>query len=111
MVVLEDIGKWCERKQKTGRDECREGEVGMAVHESKTCRRPRAPVTSYLTTTMDPPQLIPASYLKYHLPYFTPQEVEHLSEKLRGKLSITQEERVRQQACGFIEAIGLDIGL
>ncbi|RPD62215.1 cyclin-like protein [Lentinus tigrinus ALCF2SS1-7] len=58
----------------------------------------------------DPPQLIPASYLKYYLPYFTPQEVERLSEKQRGKLSVTQEEKARQQACGFIEAIGADIG-
>ena len=59
----------------------------------------------------DPPQLIPASHLKYHLPYFTPQAVERLSEKQRGKLSVTQEEKARQQACGFIEAIGADIGL
>ncbi|KAI0714023.1 cyclin-like protein [Cerioporus squamosus] len=58
----------------------------------------------------DPPQLIPASRFKYHLPYFTPQEVERLSEKQRGKLSVTQEEKARQQACGFIEAIGADIG-
>ena len=59
----------------------------------------------------DPPQLIPASHLKYYLPYFTPQEVDRLSEKQRGKLSATQEEKARQQACGFIEAIGGDIGL
>lgn len=59
----------------------------------------------------DPPQLIPASHFKYHLPYFTPQDVERLSEKQRGKLSVTQEEKARQQACGFIEAIGSDIGL
>ncbi|KAI0352651.1 cyclin-like protein, partial [Trametes cingulata] len=58
----------------------------------------------------DPPQLIPAFNLKFHLPYFTPKEVEKLSEKQRGKLSITQEEKARQQACGFIEAVGLGIG-
>lgn len=59
----------------------------------------------------DPPSLIPASNFKYHLPYFTADEVQQLSEKQRGKLSATQEEKARQQACGFIEAIGSDIGL
>ncbi|EJF61099.1 cyclin-like protein [Dichomitus squalens] len=58
----------------------------------------------------DPPSLIPANYFKYYLPYFTPQEVERLSEKQRGKLSVTQEEKARQQACGFIETVGSDIG-
>ncbi|KAI0755147.1 cyclin-like protein [Daedaleopsis nitida] len=58
----------------------------------------------------DPPSLIPASNFKYHLPYFTADEVQQLSEKQRGKLSVTQEEKARQQACGFIEAIGSDIG-
>ncbi|KAI0662058.1 cyclin-like protein [Cubamyces menziesii] len=58
----------------------------------------------------NPPQLIPANHLKFHLPYFTPKEVEKLSDKQRGKLSITQEEKARQQACGFIEAVGLGIG-
>ncbi|KAH9924278.1 cyclin-like protein [Epithele typhae] len=58
----------------------------------------------------DPPDLIPASYQKFHQPYFTPKEVEMLSERQRGKLSIAQEERARQDACRFIEAIGLEIG-
>lgn len=65
-----------------------------------------------------PPQDIPsqssqsqASHIKYHLPYFTPVEVEHLSDKQRGKLSVTQEEKIRQQACGFMEAVGAKIGL
>ncbi|KAH9841428.1 cyclin-like protein [Rhodofomes roseus] len=51
-----------------------------------------------------------ASYVKHHLPYFTPTEVEKLSDKQRGKLSFTQEEKARQQACGFIEAVGAKIG-
>ncbi|OBZ71402.1 CTD kinase subunit beta [Grifola frondosa] len=58
----------------------------------------------------DSPSQIPASHLKYHLPYFTPAEVEQLSDKQRGKLSVTQEEKARQQACGFIEAVGAKIG-
>ncbi|KAH9941071.1 cyclin-like protein [Amylocystis lapponica] len=58
----------------------------------------------------DSPSQIPASHLKYHLPYFTPTEVEQLSDRQRGKLSITQEEKARQQACGFIEAVGAKIG-
>jgi hypothetical protein len=57
------------------------------------------------------PSQIPASSSKYHHPYFTPAEVEYLSEKQRGKLSVTQEEKTRQQACGFLEAVGAKIGL
>ena len=53
----------------------------------------------------------PASSSKYHHPYFTPAEVDYLSEKQRGKLSVTHEEKVRQQACGFLEAVGAKIGL
>lgn len=53
----------------------------------------------------------PKSQTKHHHPYFTPAEVELLSEKQRGKLSVTQEERVRQQACTFIEALGSRVGL
>ena len=48
---------------------------------------------------------------KEHYPYFTPDEVSYLSEKQRGKISETQEERLRQQACAFIEAIGSKMGL
>ncbi|KAG6334610.1 hypothetical protein ID866_4486 [Astraeus odoratus] len=53
---------------------------------------------------------LPASCSKYHRPYFTAAEVEYFSEKHRGKLSISQEEKARQQACGFIEAVGSKIG-
>ncbi|KDQ62447.1 hypothetical protein JAAARDRAFT_66179 [Jaapia argillacea MUCL 33604] len=52
----------------------------------------------------------PSSSSKFHHPYFTPTEVEQLSDKQRGKLSINQEEKARQQACGFVEAIGAKIG-
>ncbi|KIJ62053.1 hypothetical protein HYDPIDRAFT_136982 [Hydnomerulius pinastri MD-312] len=53
---------------------------------------------------------LPASSSKFHHPYFTTAEVDYLSEKQRGKLSATQEEKVRQQACGFLEAVGAKIG-
>ncbi|KAF8845168.1 cyclin-like protein [Paxillus ammoniavirescens] len=53
---------------------------------------------------------LPASSSKFHHPYFTTAEVEYLSEKQRGKLSATQEDKVRQQACGFLEAVGAKIG-
>jgi len=56
------------------------------------------------------PSQLPASNVKYHLPYFTPAEVEQLSERQRGKLSISQEEKARQQACSFIESVGAKIG-
>ncbi|KAJ3525032.1 hypothetical protein NM688_g8465 [Phlebia brevispora] len=58
----------------------------------------------------DSPSQLPASHVKYHLPYFTPEEVERMSERQRGKLTATQEEKQRQQACGFIEAVGSRIG-
>jgi hypothetical protein len=54
---------------------------------------------------------MPASHVKYHSPYFTPEMVERMSERQRGKLSHTQEEKQRQQACGFIEAVGSKTGL
>ncbi|KAA1469897.1 cyclin-like protein [Dentipellis sp. KUC8613] len=58
----------------------------------------------------DSPSHIPASFTKYHHPYFTPIEVDYLSEKQRGKLSSNQEDKARQQACAFIEAVGAKIG-
>ncbi|THH20115.1 hypothetical protein EW146_g1210 [Bondarzewia mesenterica] len=39
-----------------------------------------------------------------HHPYFTPPEVEALSEKQRGNYTIAKVEKGRQQACAFIEA-------
>jgi CTD kinase subunit beta len=57
------------------------------------------------------PSQTPTSSSKYHHPYFTPAEVEYLSEKQRGKLSATQENKVRQNACGFLEALGARTGL
>jgi len=52
----------------------------------------------------------PSSYTQIHRPYFTPYDVVRLSEKQRGKLSTSQEEKARQQACGFIESVGAKIG-
>ncbi|KAH8104709.1 cyclin-like protein [Cristinia sonorae] len=60
--------------------------------------------------TNDSPFGVSTNQVKYHLPYFTPAEVEQLSEKQRGKLSVTQEERARQLACGFIENVGAKLG-
>lgn len=54
---------------------------------------------------------IPVSTVKLHKPYFTPQQVQDLCEKTRGKMSVSQEEKVRQHACKFIEAVGAKIGL
>ncbi|KAL0961355.1 hypothetical protein HGRIS_006311 [Hohenbuehelia grisea] len=52
----------------------------------------------------------PASSSKFHHPYFTPAEVDYLSAKQRGKLSATQEDKVRQTACSFIESMSARIG-
>lgn len=51
------------------------------------------------------------SHIKHHRPYFTPAQVERLSAKQRGKLSLSREERARQHACGFIDAVGVRSGL
>lgn len=48
---------------------------------------------------------------RFYHPYFTPQEIELLSEKQRGKLTATQEEKVRQSACTFIENVAARVGL
>ncbi|KAK6907252.1 hypothetical protein I203_101242 [Kwoniella mangroviensis CBS 8507] len=50
------------------------------------------------------------AHVKHFKPYFTPVEVEKLSAKQRGKLSVSREEKVRQQACGFIDAVGVRCG-
>lgn len=52
-----------------------------------------------------------SSHIKRYKPYFTPGEVERLSAKQRGKLSVSREERARQQSCGFIDAVGARSGL
>ena len=49
--------------------------------------------------------------VKLYRPYFSPAEIEQMSAKQRGKLSVNREERIRQQACGFIDAIGVRCGL
>ncbi|KAK1927445.1 cyclin-like protein [Papiliotrema laurentii] len=49
-------------------------------------------------------------HIKQYRPYFSPAEVEKLSAKQRGKLSVSREERARQQACGFIDATGVRCG-
>jgi CTD kinase subunit beta len=57
------------------------------------------------------PATQPSTYTQFHRPYFAPYDVVRLSEKQRGKLSTSQEEKARQQACGFIESVGAKIGL
>ncbi|KAH8989649.1 cyclin-like protein [Lactarius hatsudake] len=52
----------------------------------------------------------PSTYTQHHRPYFPPFDVVRLSEKQRGKLSTSQEEKARQQACGFTESVGIKIG-
>ncbi|ODN76769.1 hypothetical protein L202_05379 [Cryptococcus amylolentus CBS 6039] len=50
------------------------------------------------------------THTKLYRPYFAPAEVERLSAKQRGKLSVSREERARQQACSFIDATGVRCG-
>ncbi|KAG7088334.1 hypothetical protein E1B28_012341 [Marasmius oreades] len=56
------------------------------------------------------PSHLPAASSMHHRPYFTPKEIELLSEKQRGKMNATQEEKIRQSACAFLEAVGSRIG-
>jgi CTD kinase subunit beta len=80
---------------------------------------PRSPTQiAQQVVKMDPqgsrahtPSQMPTSSSKYYHPYFTPAELEYLSEKQRGKQSVTQEEKVRQSACSFLETIGARVGL
>ena len=53
----------------------------------------------------------PTTSSKHYHPYFTPAEIEYLSDKHRGKQSVAQEEKVRQSACTFLESIGARVGL
>ncbi|KXN93288.1 CTD kinase subunit beta [Leucoagaricus sp. SymC.cos] len=56
------------------------------------------------------PASLPASTLKVYHPYFVPTDTEHLASRTRGKLSHSQEEKSRQNACGFLEIMGARIG-
>ncbi|KAI9632506.1 cyclin-like protein [Dioszegia hungarica] len=49
-------------------------------------------------------------HVQKYRPYFSAREIERLSAKQRGKLSVAREERGRQQACGFIDAVGVRCG-
>lgn len=57
------------------------------------------------------PSHTPTTSLKHYHPYFSPAEIEYLSDKHRGKQSVAQEEKVRQSACTFLESIGARVGL
>jgi hypothetical protein len=85
---------------------CREDNTVMSINTKLS-----ESDSSQMESRPQSPAQTPASSSKYHHPYFTPAEVEYLSDKQRGKLSVTGEEKVRQNACGFLEAIGARIGL
>lgn len=57
------------------------------------------------------PSNLAASRFKFYHPYFVPADIEFLSGRQRGKLSLSQEDKVRQNACGFLEIMGARIGL
>jgi hypothetical protein len=48
---------------------------------------------------------------RHHRPYYTPEELDILSEKQRGRLSINQDEKERQRACSLMDAVGTRMGL
>ncbi|EJD43880.1 cyclin-like protein [Auricularia subglabra TFB-10046 SS5] len=47
---------------------------------------------------------------KRYQAYYTPAQVESLAATTRGKLTVAQEEKLRQQACTFIDAVGARMG-
>ncbi|KLO06986.1 cyclin-like protein [Schizopora paradoxa] len=61
------------------------------------------------STSTHAPKQPPSHQVKYYQTYFSPGEVEYLSEKQRGK-STASEEKLRQQACNFIEVVCVKIG-
>ncbi|KAG8764030.1 hypothetical protein FRC12_008329 [Ceratobasidium sp. 428] len=48
--------------------------------------------------------------IKRHTPYFNAEDVNRLSEKARGNASEARGEKARQQACTFIDAVGVRSG-
>ena len=90
------------------------GDSDLGIRFRQPPRGAALSATTPTQTTMDgrpgSPSQLPASNIKYHHPYFSPSEVEYLTEKLRGKMPINQE-KLRQQACAFIEAVSVRIGL
>jgi len=64
---------------------------------------------SKISNAAQPSKQQPSSQVKYYQTYFSQTEVDHLSEKQRGKLAAS-EEKLRQQACSFIEIVGVKIG-
>jgi CTD kinase subunit beta len=53
----------------------------------------------------------PTFITRRHRPYFSNGDVELLSEKQRGKMSMNQEEKERQKSCSLMEAVGTRMGL
>ncbi|KAF5369429.1 hypothetical protein D9758_002796 [Tetrapyrgos nigripes] len=76
----------------------------VSYHPSQT------PTMGMSSQTQTSTSAQPASSVKYHYPYFTPSEVESLSEKQRGKMGLHQEERIRNSAASFLEALGGRMG-
>ncbi|KAJ1303328.1 hypothetical protein OPQ81_011524 [Rhizoctonia solani] len=48
--------------------------------------------------------------IREHTAYFSEEEVSKLTEKTRGNVSETRGERLRQQSCTFIDAVGVRSG-
>ena len=66
---------------------------------------PCSVICAHSCGTMDEP------LSKTYRPYFTPKEISALSARQRGKQSTARDEKHRQIACGFIEAVGSRAGL
>jgi len=57
------------------------------------------------------PTSLAASTLKIYQPYFVPTDLEHLTDRTRGRFSHGQEDKNRQNAVSFLETMGARIGL
>lgn len=52
-----------------------------------------------------------SSRTRRHRAYFTPEEVTHLGQKQGTGASLDSQEKMRQLACTFMEAVGQRMGL
>jgi hypothetical protein len=62
-------------------------------------------------SSINPVTIVPNSKTRRYRPYFTVEDLVVLSQKQRGAMSEDSQEKTRQLACSFMEAIGLRMGL
>lgn len=98
-------------RQDVDREGDKRGEPGHITASPHPCILPHLSLTRSYLLPMDSSAQHPASSSRHHRPYFTDLQISMLSEKQRGKISASQEDKMKQLACSFIEGMGEKIGL